>query len=298
MFQPGGIIPAVVSPIDDSGLIKEASFLNLIDYLLENGVHGLFINGSQGEFYALNMQEKQKILEIAVDHNQGRVPVYAGVGAVTTREAVALAKASEKVGADALSAITPYFIKPNENELYNYYKAIADAVSLPVLLYGNPDRTNVILSTNLVSNLAGIENIVGIKDSSGDFTLTSEYIRLLSSKGFQVLAGRDTLILATLVYGGAGAIAASANVVPKLVVEIYEAFRRGDLETALAAQHKIAPLRMAFTLGSFPVVIKEALKMIGLDLGLTFHPIEGLEASRREELRKILLELDLPVCNE
>jgi 4-hydroxy-tetrahydrodipicolinate synthase len=295
MYQARGIIPALVSPIDSSGVLKEASFRALIEYLLDNGVHGLFINGSQGEFYALSAQEKEKILEIAIDQNRSRVPIYAGVGAVTTREAVILAKTSQKVGANALSAITPYFIKPTEKELYAYYKAIADAVSLPVLLYGNPDRTNVALSPNLVAKLSHIENIVGIKDSSGDFTLTSEYIRLLSSKGFQVLAGRDTLILATLVYGGVGAIAASANVAPKLVVEIDEAYKQGDLVRALEAQHKIAPLRMAFNLGTFPVVIKEALRLIGIDMGLTILPVEGIAASQRLVLRRILQELELPV---
>jgi 4-hydroxy-tetrahydrodipicolinate synthase len=298
MYQAQGIIPALVSPIDSSGVLKEASFRTLIEYLLENGVHGLFVNGSQGEFYALSAQEKEKILEIAIDQNRGRVPIYAGVGAVTTREAVILAKTSQKVGANALSAITPYFIKPTEKELYTYYKAIADAVSLPVLLYGNPDRTNVALSPNLVAKLSHIENIVGIKDSSGDFTLTSEYIRLLGSTGFQVLAGRDTLILATLVYGGVGAIAASANVAPKLVVEIYEAYQQGDLVRALEAQYKIAPLRMAFNLGTFPVVIKEALRLIGIDMGLTIPPVEGIAPLQRRELRRILQELDLPVRSD
>lgn len=295
MFRAEGIIPAVVSPVDAGGNIREAPFRQLLNYLIDNGVHGLFINGSQGEFYALTIEEKQRVLEIAVDEVNGRVPVYAGVGAITTREAVKLAKMAEEIGAQALSAITPYYIKPDEDELYEYYKDIAESVSIPVLLYANPSRTNVSLSVRLVSRLAEIDNIVGIKDSSGDLTLTGEYIRLLSHKGFQVLAGRDTLILGTLVYGGTGAIAATANVVPRLVVSIYESFKKGDLKTALEAQYKLAPLRIAFDLGTFPVVIKEAVKLIGFDLGSAIRPIKEISLEKREELKKILIDLGLNI---
>ncbi|MBC7319189.1 4-hydroxy-tetrahydrodipicolinate synthase [bacterium] len=297
MFKAEGIIPAVVSPVDDKGNIRETPFRKLLNYLIDNGVHGLFINGSQGEFYALTSEEKQKVLEIAVDEVNGRVPVYAGVGAVTTREAVKLAKTAEKIGAQALSAITPYYIKPDEDELYDYYKEIAESVSIPVLLYANPSRTNIPLSVKLVSRLSEIDNIVGIKDSSGDLTLTGEYIRLLSHKGFQVLAGRDTLILGTLVYGGTGAIAATANVVPRLVVSIYEYFKKGDLKSALEAQYKLAPLRIAFDLGTFPVVIKEAVKLIGFDLGSAIRPVKDIRPEKREELRKILVDLGLSVVS-
>ena len=295
MLDIHGIIPAVVSPVDDSGTIKEKAFRTLIDYLIQGGVHGLFINGSQGEFYALSLGEKQRVLEIAIDQTQGRIPIFAGVGAVTTREAVALAEMSQQAGADALSALTPYFINPSEEELYLYFTSIARSASVPILLYGNPSRTNVALSPSLVTRLSEIENIIGIKDSSGDFTLTSEYIRLLGKNGFKVLAGRDTLILATLVYGGVGAIAASGNVAPKVVVEIYEAFMRGDMNGALAAQQRIAPLRLAFTLGTFPVVIKEALRMIGIDMGSAIKPVEGLDKEKRDQLRKILLKLNVPL---
>jgi 4-hydroxy-tetrahydrodipicolinate synthase len=295
MFQAHGIIPALVSPVDDAGPVRERDFRRLIDYQLDNGVHGLFVNGSQGEFYALSAREKREILEITVDQNRGRVPVYAGVGAVTTREAVVLARSAEEVGADALSAITPYFIRPNDQELYDYYRAIAAAVSLPVLLYGNPDRTNVALSTELVARLSDIENIVGIKDSSGDFTLTSEYIRLLAPRAFQVLAGRDTLILATLVYGGVGAIAASANVAPSLAVRIYESVQQGNLPEAVEAQRRLSSLRMAFALGTFPVVIKEALRMMGIDVGSAMRPVAGLEGEHREILQRILLGLQVPL---
>ena len=295
MFKAQGIIPAMVSPVDDAGRVRQAELRRLTDYLIAHGVHGLFVNGSQGEFYATTPQEKQAVLEIVADQTRGRVPVFAGVGAVTTREAVALAKMSEQCGAQALTAVTPYFIKPSDEELYQHYRVIAAATTLPLYLYPNPSRTNVAMPVPLVARLAKIDNIVGIKDSSGDLTMTGEYIRVLGAQGFQVLAGRDTLILATLVYGGAGAIAATANVAPKQVVAIYEAFQRGDLAAARAAQYRLAPLRLAFDLGSFPAVIKEALRLIGYDVGPAILPVGGMAPDKLETLRQILREMDLEV---
>ena len=170
MFKAQGIIPAMVSPVDDAGQVRQAELRRLTDYLIANGVHGLFVNGSQGEFYATTPQEKQAILEIVADQTRGRVPVFAGVGAVTTREAVTLARMSEQCGAQALTAVTPYFIKPNDEELYQHYRAIAAATTLPLYLYPNPARTNIPMPVSLVTRLAKIDNIVGIKDSSGDLT--------------------------------------------------------------------------------------------------------------------------------
>jgi 4-hydroxy-tetrahydrodipicolinate synthase len=137
-----------------------------------------------------------------------------------------------------------------------------------------------------------VENIVGIKDSSGDMTLTAEYIRRMDDK-FSVLAGRDTLIYGTLCYGGKGAIAATANVAPKVVVEIYEAFVAGDLKRSLAAQYRLAPLRLAFDLGTFPVVIKEALSLIGIEAGVGMPPVGGINPKAKEELKEILKNMGL-----
>jgi 4-hydroxy-tetrahydrodipicolinate synthase len=292
-FVPKGILPAVVTPFSENEHINEKALRALIDYLVDNGVHGLFVVGSQGEFFSLSRQEKKSVMEITVDQAAGRVPVYAGTGAVTTREVIELNEIAEKAGVDAVSVITPYFIKPSQDELYEHYKAIAKATKLPILLYGNPARTGVTLSVALVERLADIDNIVGIKDSSGDMTLTDEYIRSTLDKEFYVLAGRDTLILATLMYGGYGSIAASANVAPKLVASIYDYFVKGDIESAKQAQRALAPLRIAFDLGTFPVVIKEALKIIGIDAGPARAPIGDLSQEKKKELEQILKNMGL-----
>jgi len=283
-FRPCGIIPAMVTPLTDEEEIDEEALRRLANHLIAGGVHGLFAVGSQGEAYALTFEEKKRVIQIVVDEARRRVPVYAGTGAVTTRETIALTMMAERAGADAVSIITPYFISPSADELYDHYAAVARATRLPVLLYNNPARTGVHLSVDLVSS---IENIVGIKDSSGDLTLTTEYIRRTGA-GFAVLAGRDTLIYATLVCGGIGAIAATANVLPGLVVEIYEAYVVGDLERARAAQYRLAPLRLAFEMGTFPVVIKEALALMGICSGRAKAPVKAMPESRLGELKKIL----------
>ena len=291
-FQPRGIIPAMVTPVTSDGKINVEALRKLTNYLIKGGVHGLFPVGSQGEFYALTFEEKKRVIEVVVEETKRRVPVYAGTGAVTTREAIALTKMAEEAGVSAVSILTPFFIRPNEEELFEHYSAIAKATRLPVLLYNNPQRTGINISAEFVARASQVENIVGIKDSSGDLTLTSEYIRRTNEK-FSVLAGRDTLIYGTLCYGGKGAIAATANVAPMVVVEIYEAFQAGDWKRSLKAQFRLAPLRLAFDLGTFPVVIKEALNLLGIDAGVGISPVGGIAPKAKAELKKILKSMEL-----
>ena len=235
--------------------------------------HGLFPVGSQGEFFSLTFEQKKEAIRIVIAETRGRVPVYAGTGAVTTREAIETTKMAQDWGVSAVSVITPYFLVPSQKELIEHYKAIAKACpDLPILLYSNPDRTQVPFPISTVLELAAVDNIIGIKDSSGDMSMTGEYIRLTRGMNFHVLMGRDTLIYAALCYGAKGSICATANVDPRVPVEIYEAFIAGDHKRALDAQFRLAPLRVAFGLGTFPVVVKEALSMIGIDAGPGIRP--------------------------
>ncbi len=291
-LEPKGIIPAMVTPFDDKDRINRAVLQELVGYLIDARVHGLFAIGSQGEFYALTKQEKRRITEIVVEEADQRLPVYIGTGAMTTKEAVSLTRAAERIGADAVSVITPCFISPSEDELYEHYVTIASSTKLPVLIYTNPSRTGIAMSPTLVARLSTVDNIAGIKDSSGDLSLTAEYIRN-TGPDFSVLVGRDTLIYGALLYGAKGAIAATANVAPRLVVEIYEAYMRGDLENARRAQARLAPLRSAFGLGSFPVVIKDALELMGIRVGTTRAPVRSLDKPRQQKLREILEQLEL-----
>lgn len=291
-FRPKGIIPALATPLTTEEAIDVPALRRLITHVIDAGVHGIFAAGSQGESFALSFEEKKLVFETCIDEANGQVPVYVGTGAVSTRESIALTKLAEEMGATAASVVTPYFITPTSDELYDHYVAIARATRLPILLYSNPGRTGVGIAPVLAVRLSHIDNIMGIKDSSGDMTLTAEYVRRTGSD-FAVLAGRDTLIYATLCVGGVGAIAATANVAPRLVVEIYEAFQAGDLEQSRKAQDRLAPLRAAFSMGTFPVVIKEALELLGICSGYAVAPVRRLSDARREELKQVLLGLDL-----
>jgi 4-hydroxy-tetrahydrodipicolinate synthase len=285
-----GIIVAMITPMNEDESVDVAGLKAVTRYLIGHGVHGLFPGGSQGEFFSLATEERERVLEATLEAAAGEVFCVAHVGAVTTREAVTLARHAEEAGADAVAACTPYFIKPSRDELYGYYRSICEAVALPVLAYDNVGRTGVPLPPSLVARIArGMPNFVGIKDSSGDLTQLAEHIRL-GPPGFRVFVGRDSLIYAALLHGGAGAVTATANVVPDLAVGIYDAVRAGDLDRARDLQEKLLPVRLAFGLGTFPVVVKEAMQLIGQPAGPARDPVGPMSDQARAELRSVLKE--------
>jgi 4-hydroxy-tetrahydrodipicolinate synthase len=194
---------------------------------------------------------------------------------------------AEDVEVDAVSVLYPFYLSPSDEELYNHYKEIAESTRLPVMLYSNLGRTGMKLSSWLVSRLDAIENIVVIKDYSGDLQLSTDYLRS-TSEDFVLIMGTDTLILSGLMAGAKGAIAAISNIAPELVVRIYESFRAGNLEAAKEAQNVLLTLRKAFTWGTFPVVIMEALDLIGMDCGPTRSPIGPMRADQRQRLKELL----------
>jgi len=287
---PFGIIPAMVTPLTADEEINEKALRRLTNHLIDGKVHGVFAVGSQGEFWALSHDEKRRVWETVVEETRGRVPVYAGTVGVTTRETIELTRLAEKAGIDAVSILTPYFINPNDDQMFDHFKAVAESTSLPILVYTNPARTNLKISPGLLARLAQVKGIVGIKDSSGDLELTAEYIRVVPHS-FSVLMGRDTLLYAGLSYGAKGGIAATANVKPSLVASIYDKYMAGDLPGALQAQRELAPLRLAFVWGTFPVVIKEALNLMGMDAGPCRAPVGPLTADQREKLKKVLQDM-------
>lgn len=293
-FQAKGIIPAVITPLTPEGKFNEAAMRKLINYLIDGGVHGLFVVGTTGEFYGLTPEEKKEIFQVTMDATQGRIPVYAGTNGITTRESVMLTQLAEDCGIDAVSVLTPMFITPNQDQLITHFTTIAGNTSLPVVLYNNPPKTGVNLAASTVAKLAEIPNIVSIKDSSGDLTLTADYIRLTRGRDdFNVLVGRDTLIYGALCYGAAGSIASCANVAPRLCADIYDKFIAGDLPGALEAQFTLAPLRSAFTIGTFPAVIKESLTLLGIEAGPCMDPAGPMTTEERKKLRSVLIEMGL-----
>ncbi|GAB2474497.1 4-hydroxy-tetrahydrodipicolinate synthase [Xylanimonas ulmi] len=291
MFTPQGVIPALVTPLDEDGNLLEGNLRTLLDHVIDGGVHGVFVLGSSGEIYGLTDAQKRRVVEITVEHVAARVPVYAGASEITTRDCVATARMAADVGGvAALSVLTPYFMTPTQSELVTHFTAIAAATDLPILLYNNPGRTKVGLTVPTVQRLAEIDTIVGVKDSAGDMSLTADLIRETPAD-FKVLIGKDTLIYAGLCHGADGAIASTANIAPRLVADIYEAYQRGDLAGALDLQGRLTPLRSLVDVATFPVVIKEALRMLGVDAGVCLAPARELAPAHREALAEVVRAL-------
>lgn len=292
MFLPEGIVIPVITPVDENGRFNEPVYRQLIDYWADSGIDGVFPFGTTGEFYAFSDEDYRHILEVTKDAVRGRMAIYAGANHITTAGAIRIAKIAEEIGVDALSVLTPMFISQTQEELKHYYRSIAEATSLPIIIYNNKPKTNVTVEPKTVAELARIPNIVGVKDSTGDMTNTEEYIRLTRGiPDFRVMVGRDTLIYAGLCYGAAGAIASCANIAPALPVEIYRAFKAGDHAAALEAQFKFAELRINTNLGTFPVVIKEGLRLLGYDVGDCIRPIAPLSEEARLKLRQVLVNI-------
>lgn len=304
MYQPYGIIPPIITPFDEQGHVDFAAMAKMAAFLVDGGVHGLFPFGTTGEFYALGDEEYVKGLETVRDAVAGKttrsgrpVQLIAGCSHITTREVIRLIKLVEQVGGyDAVSVLTPMFVSQTQEELYAYYKTIADSTTMPVLMYNNPPKTNVNIAPATAARLArDCGNIIGIKDSSGDMTSCGEYLRLTEDQRdhFQVIMGRDTMIYAGLHYGCSGAVASCANVAPRVVADIYDKFMEGDWKGALAAQYRLAPLRIACSMGTFPEVIKEGLNLQGIPVGKCLDPIQELSAEQKEKLRSVLVDMKL-----
>jgi len=287
-MQVRGIIPPIATPMQANEDLDLPRLCWFIDELIAAGVHGIFVLGTNSEFYALDEREKQEVIATAVAHVRKRVPVYAGTGAETTREVVRLTKMAEREGVDGVSVITPYFVSPSQQEICNHFRRIAENTSLPVLLYNNPATCGgVKFEIDSVARLAEIPNIVGIKDSSGDLQNTVEFIRVVPER-FAVMMGRDTLIYSALIMGAKGAVPATGNIAPHLLVEIYEAFQRGDHAAAKAAQLKLNPVRLSLTLGTAPGGVKAALAMLGRSLGPSRSPVGPLSPEKQQQMRAAL----------
>lgn len=293
-FTPKGIVIPVITPVTADGTFKEAEYRRLLNYFIDNGVHGVFPFGTTGEFYAFDNGFFRHVLEVTMDEVKGRMDVYAGTNHITPKGAIELAKIAEEVKVDALSVLTPMFVSQTQKEVEHYYRTVADGTSLPIVIYNNKPKTNVTVEPATIARLAKVENIIAAKDSTGDMTNTEEYIRLTrDNPDFHVMMGRDTLIYAALCYGAVGAITSCGNVAPGIAVEIYNKFMAGDHAGALDAQFRLSALRIATNMGTFPVTIKEALKLIGFDTGDCVAPILPLEDEQREKLRTVLTQIGL-----
>ncbi len=286
VWKTEGIIPAMITPMDDQEQINEAAIRYMVNRFIAAGVHGLFCLGTNGEFFSLSVEEKLRVAEIVIDEAAGRLPVYVGAGCASTAETIKLARQLEAAGADALSVITPYFLSYTQHELFYHYESLAEATKLPIVLYNIPARTSNALQPKTVAKLASLPNVVGIKDSSGSYDMILQYIEQTPAS-FSVLAGTDSLILSTLMAGGRGAIASTANIFPEQVVAIYECWQKGDYSGAEEAQRVLRAIRNAFQLGTLPSVLKAFANKIGLPAGPARKPVLALTPEAERELQLV-----------
>ncbi len=287
-----GIIVPIITPMYDDETVNTGELKNQTERMIDAGVSGIFAFGTNGEGYILSEKEKRDALRTVISVAKGRVPVYAGTGCVSTKETIEQSMMAQEEGADILSIITPSFAKASQEELYNHYKAVAEAVSLPIVLYNIPARTGNALSPATVGRLAKIENIVGVKDSSGDFSNILSYIAAGTDADpdFKILSGNDRLIIWTLIAGGVGGIAGCANVYPKTISSIYSLFREGKIDESIAVNESIRSFRDLFKYGNPNTIVKKAVELLGYSVGNCRAPFNGLSEEAIIAIRQVLEE--------
>lgn len=283
-----GIITAMVTPFKADQTINEEGTVALVNRLINKGVAGLFILGTNGEFHVMNQLEKKHFAKIVIEATAGRVPVYVGTGGNSTEEVINLSKEMAAMGADALSVISPFFVGLTEAELVNHYTKIADEVSIPIILYNIPKNTGMNISPEVVSILSSHPNIIGIKDSSGSLDNMSHYIAAAKGQQFDVLSGSDSLILKALEIGATGAVAATSNVLTANDVAIYNHWLAGDLVAAQERQESIEEFRRVLKFGTLPSVLKVAISIQGIEVGLPRLPVLPIGVEQRREVVRVM----------
>lgn len=257
-----GVIPALVTPFRD-GEVDEKAFVALVERQIAGGVHGLVPVGTTGETSTLSHDEHKRVVELCVKTAAGRVPVIAGAGSNSTDEAIELAQHAKAVGADAALVVTPYYNRPSQEGMYQHYKAINDAVELPIFVYNVPGRSGVDISNETLARLSKLPNIVGIKDATGDLTRISMQ-RLLCGPDWILLSGDDPTALGYMAHGGHGVISVTANVAPDACAAFMNACMQGAWETGLYWQDRLVRLHKALFLDSSPGPTKFAMAHLGL----------------------------------
>ena len=283
-----GVLTAIVTPFDKESAFNAAALRRQINRQLDAG-NGIFCGGTNGEFFVLNEQEKIAVTATCVDEVAGRANVVAHIGEISTRETIRLGKQIEKLGVDAVSVITPYFVPLKQNELITHYTAIADALSVPVFLYNIPARTGNTLEPQTVRVLAEHPNIIGIKDSAGSYESLSGFLNAVKDiDNFDVLNGPDSLIHQGFVDGCSACISGLANVAPKEINAIWSHFQKGDIEGSRLAQESVTGLRTDLYKVAFsPAAVKKALQILGQDVGESRYAVE-FNPQQIEQIEKVI----------
>ena len=286
-----GSLVAIVTPFKN-GKLDEQALGDLIEWQIGSGTHGIVPCGTTGESATLTHAEHDRVVAFTVEVVRGRVPVVAGTGSNSTEEAIVLTKHAKSAGADGALLITPYYNKPTQEGLFLHYKAVADAVDMPLVLYNIPGRTGVNLLPGTVARLTACRTIVAVKEGSGSVQQASEIIQLCGER-LTVLAGDDALTLPMMAVGGKGVITVTANLVPSKMAGLVNAFHSGRLEEARALHHQLYPLFTALFYETNPIPVKEALHMMGKIEREMRLPLCPMGTDNKEKLRSVLKEMGL-----
>lgn len=290
MFR--GSMTAIVTPFLKDGSLDVESYAKFINWQISSGTEGIIPCGSTGEAPTLTEEEHETLVKIAVMYAKGKVPVIAGTGTYSTAQTIKLTRKVKELGADAALIVTPYYNKPTQEGMYQHFKAIHDAVDLPIIVYNNPSRCIVDMSVDTMARLADLKNIVGVKDASGDITRPLK-TKIKITKTFNQLTGDDALVVPFLAQGGVGCISVTANVAPKLCVDLHKAWRTGQYEKVAALNAQLMPLHEAMFCETNPGPVKYAAELLGLCSSFVRAPLWTISDHSKEQVKAALQKIGL-----
>jgi 4-hydroxy-tetrahydrodipicolinate synthase len=286
-----GSFTALVTPFKN-GAVDEQAFRQLVEWQISEGTNGLVPVGTTGESPTLSHDEHKQVVEWCVDEANGRVPVIAGAGSNSTQEAIELAEHAEEAGADAVLVVTPYYNKPTQEGLYQHFKAINDAIGIPIIIYNIPARSVIDMSVETMTRLYELKNIAGVKDATANMVRVSQQ-RAAMGEGFNQLSGEDATALGFLAHGGHGCISVTSNVAPRLCAEFQSACLRGDFSAALKLQDKLMPLHQNLFIETSPAPVKYALSVLGKIADTLRLPLVPLSEKSKMAVREAMVHAGL-----
>lgn len=293
LFLGSGV--ALVTPFDENDEINYERLRELLEYHIRENTDSIVVTGTTGESSTMTDEEKLKVIDFTVKYVKGRVPVIAGTGSNNTKHAVELSKKAEKLGVDGLLVVTPYYNKGNENGIYEHYKAIAESVNTPIILYNVPSRTGVNLSISLLKRLAQLKNVIAIKEASGNISYAAEIARVLPN--LDIYSGNDDMTIPLMSLGAKGVISVSANIIPNLVHQMCHSFLNGDIELAKTLQLKYNNLVNHLFIEVNPVPIKSAMNYLGYGVGKCRLPLGEMYEENSKKLFEVLEESGVKIWN-
>ncbi|WP_027408741.1 4-hydroxy-tetrahydrodipicolinate synthase [Anoxybacteroides tepidamans] len=287
MVSFGKVVTAMVTPFNNKGNIDFDKTTQLVNYLLENGTDSLVVAGTTGESPTLTTEEKLALFRHVVSVVKGRVPVIAGTGSNNTRASIDLTKKAEEIGVDAVMIVAPYYNKPNQEGIYQHFKAIAESTELPVMVYNIPGRSVINIAVDTIVRLAEIPNIVALKDAGGNLDAMTEVIAR-TGDDFLLYSGDDGLTLPVMAIGGAGIVSVASHVIGNEMQEMIKAFEAGEHTKAAKLHQKLLPIMKGLFAAPSPAPVKTALQMKGLDVGSVRLPLVPLTEQERLQLMNVL----------